>query len=108
MRKIELDAILSAMLQSYEGISDLNFSVGRPLQVEAFGQLRPISVDPPIHALTPYQTESVALTMVGSNRRLIQEYLKKRLVRLQLPAWQRGALSREHLPPAGQHRGGHA
>ena len=76
MRKIELDAILSAMLQSYDGISDLNFSVGRPLQVEAFGQLRPISVDPPIHALTPYQTESIALTMVGSNRRLIQEYLK--------------------------------
>ncbi len=76
MRKIELDAILSAMLQSYDGISDLNFSVGRPLQVEAFGQLRPISVDPPIHALTPYQTESIALTMVGSNRRLIQEFLK--------------------------------
>ncbi len=76
MRKIELDAILGAMLQSYEGISDLNFSVGRPLQVEAFGQLRPISVDPPIHALTPYQTESIALTIVGSNRRLLQDYLK--------------------------------
>ncbi len=76
MRKIELDAILGAMLQAYEGISDLNFSVGRPLQVEAFGQLRPISVDPPIHALTPYQTESVALTIIGSNRRLIQDFLK--------------------------------
>lgn len=76
MRKIELDAILSAMLQSYEGISDLNFSVGRPLQVEAFGQLRPISVDPPIHALTPFQTEAVALTLMNNNRRLIQDFLK--------------------------------
>ena len=40
------------MLQSYDGISDLNFSVGRPLQVEAFGQLKPIAVDPPIDSLT--------------------------------------------------------
>ena len=55
MRSVELDAILGAMLQSYDGISDLNFSVGRPLQVEAFGQLKAIAVDPPIdcaHALS--------------------------------------------------------
>ncbi len=76
MRKIELDAILAAMLQAYDGISDLNFSVGRPLQVEAYGQLRPISVDPPIHALTPFQTEAIALTVIGGNRRLIQDFLR--------------------------------
>lgn len=73
MRNVELDAILSAMLQSYDGISDLNFSVGRPLQVEAFGQLKPIAVDPPIDALTPYQTENIALNIMGNNRRLIRE-----------------------------------
>lgn len=75
MRNVELDAILAAMLQSYDGISDLNFSVGRPLQVEAFGQLKPIAVDPPIDALTPYQTENIALNIVGNNRRLIRELL---------------------------------
>ena len=73
MRRLELDAILGAMLQSYEGISDLNFSVGRPLQVEAYGQLRPLAVDPPIEALTPYQTESIALNIIGNNRRLLRE-----------------------------------
>ncbi len=76
MRSVELDAILAAMLQSYDGISDLNFSVGRPLQVEAFGQLKPIAVDPPIDALTPYQTESIALNLMGNNRRLIKDLLQ--------------------------------
>ncbi len=76
MRNVELDAILAAMLQSYDGISDLNFSVGRPLQVEAFGQLKPIAVDPPIDALTPYQTENIALNIIGNNRRLIRELLE--------------------------------
>ncbi len=76
MRSVELDAILGAMLQSYDGISDLNFSVGRPLQVEAFGQLKPIAVDPPIDSLTPYQTENIALNIMSNNRRLIEHLLE--------------------------------
>ena len=76
MRSVELDAILGAMLQSYDGISDLNFSVGRPLQVEAFGQLKPIAVDPPIDSLTAYQTENIALNIMGNNRRLIGHLLE--------------------------------
>ena len=52
MRIPDLDKILSAMLQTYEGISDLNFSVGHPMQVEDFGELKPVFVDPPIEALT--------------------------------------------------------
>jgi twitching motility protein PilT len=75
MRSVELDAILGAMLQSYDGISDLNFSVGRPLQVEAFGVLKPIAVDPPIDALTPYQTENIALNLISNNRRLMKHLL---------------------------------
>jgi len=75
MRRIELDAILGAMLQSYEGISDLNFSVGRPLQVEAYGDLKPIAVEPAIDALTAYQTEQIAMNIIGTNRRLLRELL---------------------------------
>ena len=48
MRTPDLDRILSAMLNTYDGISDLNFSVGHPLQVEDFGELKPVFVDPPI------------------------------------------------------------
>jgi twitching motility protein PilT len=75
MRIPDLDRILSAMLQTYEGISDLNFSVGHPLQVEDFGELKPVFVDPPIDALTPYQTEQIALTLMQGNRRLIYDFL---------------------------------
>jgi twitching motility protein PilT len=63
------------MLKTYTGISDLNFSVGHPLQVEDFGELKPVYVDPPIEALTPHQTEQVALTLMQGNRRLIYDYL---------------------------------
>lgn len=75
MRIPDLDQILSAMLQTYDGISDLNFSVGHPLQVEDFGELKPVFVDPPIEALTPYQTEQIALVLMQGNRRLMYDYL---------------------------------
>src|SRR6195256_3145849 len=75
MRTPDLDRILSAMLKTYDGISDLNFSVGHPLQVEDFGELKPVYVDPPIEALTPYQTEQIALTIMQGNRRLIYDFL---------------------------------
>ncbi|MEP6936454.1 MAG: PilT/PilU family type 4a pilus ATPase, partial [Chthoniobacterales bacterium] len=75
MRIPDLDKILSAMLQTYQGISDLNFSVGHPMQVEDFGELKPVYVDPPIEALTPFQTEQLALALMQGNRRLIYDYL---------------------------------
>ncbi len=75
MRIPDLDKILSAMLKTYDGISDINFSVGHPLQVEDYGELKPVYVDPSIEALTPYQTEQIALTIMQGNRRLIYDYL---------------------------------
>src|SRR5262245_31405337 len=75
MRIPDLDRILSAMLKTYSGISDINFSVGHPFQVEDFGELKPVFVDPPIEALTPFQTEQIALTLMQGNRRLIYDYL---------------------------------
>ena len=75
MRIPDLDRVLSAMLKTYSGISDLNFSVGYPLQVEDYGELKPVYVDPPIEALTPHQVEQIALTLMQGNRRLIYDYL---------------------------------
>ena len=75
MRKPELDLILTSMLEAYTGISDILFSVGRPLQVEAFGELKEVNLHPDLQALTPHQVEKVALNIIGNNRRLIREYL---------------------------------
>ena len=63
------------MLRTYDGISDLVFSVGHPLQVEDYGELKPVFVDPPIERLTPYHTEQLALALLQSNRRLMRTYL---------------------------------
>src|ERR687893_2828450 len=75
MRPPDLNNILSAMLATYDGISDLNFSGGHPMQVEDYGELKPVFVDPPIEALTPFQTEQLALTLMQGNRRLMYDYL---------------------------------
>lgn len=61
------------MLESYERISDLNFTVGKPLQVETAGQLVPISVRPEIKELTPFQTEVAALNLIQGNKRLLDD-----------------------------------
>src|SRR5215813_7004079 len=76
IRTPDVDRILSAMLETYDGISDLNFTVGHPFQVENFGELTPVFADPPIKCLTPYQTEQLALTLMQGDSRLIRDYLK--------------------------------
>src|SRR5579859_7792185 len=60
MKNFNLDAILEAMLKISDRVSDLNFSVGRPPQVEVDGQLVAVNF-PGLPRLTPYQTEMIAL-----------------------------------------------
>jgi twitching motility protein PilT len=72
MRKPELDDILTTLLDSHDNVSDLNFTVDRPLQVEASGQLVGVPVVPPVERLTPFQTESLALNLINNDRRLSQ------------------------------------
>ncbi len=76
MHRPELDALLHAMVEAYDGISDLVFAVGRPLQVESQGVLHPVITQPGINALTAYQIEQVALTIIGEDRRLYAELFR--------------------------------
>ncbi len=73
MKRAELDAILLAMLEVAPGISDINFSTGRPPQVEAFGVLKTADIPPHIQKLTAYQTERIALNIISNERRLLNE-----------------------------------
>ncbi len=72
MRKADVDFILSRMLDSHDSVSDLNFSVAKPPQVEAAGELTPIIIDPKLERLTPFQTENLALHLMQCDRRLVQ------------------------------------
>src|SRR5215472_12729110 len=77
MRRPELDHILSTMLNSQPEVSDLLFTVDKPLQVEALGELKPVTSDPPIEKLTPFQTETVALNLVGENQWHILDLIRR-------------------------------
>jgi twitching motility protein PilT len=72
MRKADVDYLLSRMLESHDNVSDLNFSVARPPQVEVSGELTPVLIDPRLERLTPFQTETLALHLMQSDRRLSQ------------------------------------
>src|SRR6202012_5563178 len=76
MRRPELDHILSPMLDSAPEVSDLIFTVEKPLQVESAGELVPVTSEPPIEKLTPYQTELIALNLIGENQWHIQDLLR--------------------------------
>jgi len=51
--------------------------VDKPLQVESFGELKPVVCDPPIGKLTPFQTEMVALNLMGDNLWHITDLLRR-------------------------------
>src|SRR6266850_1097476 len=76
MRRPELDYILTSMLDSQPEVSDLLFTVDKPLQVESFGELRPVQCDPTIERLTPFQTEMIALNLIGDNQWHIGDLLR--------------------------------
>jgi twitching motility protein PilT len=66
MSFLDLPPIIERMLLVSDKISDLNFSVGQPPQVEVNGKLT--SVQPlGLQKLTPYQTEIIAMTLLEGN-----------------------------------------
>lgn len=76
MKKQEIDHILTRMLDSHSNVSDLNLTVGRPLQVESSGELLPVNAKPQIESLTPFQTEIVALNLIDGDRRLTETLME--------------------------------
>ncbi|HVV73112.1 MAG TPA: PilT/PilU family type 4a pilus ATPase, partial [Verrucomicrobiae bacterium] len=77
MRRPELDYILTTMLDSQPEVSDLLFTVDKPLQVEALGELKPVNLETTIEKLTPFQTEMVALNLVGDNQWHIIDLIRR-------------------------------
>lgn len=74
MARQQLDALISTMIQSAEGISDLLFVVGRPPQVEVYGKLRSVEVDSLSPILTPEQTEQISLAVMSGSERLYADF----------------------------------
>ncbi len=73
MKQPEIDYWIAAMLETYDNVSDLNITVGKPLQVESSGRLLPVEVKPDIKELTPFQAEVFALNVIGRDKRLLHD-----------------------------------
>ena len=75
MRQKELDDLLTRILDERPQLSDINFTAGKPPQAEVDGVLLPVCEDLGLPELTPFQTETIALNLLGKDRRNIQHLL---------------------------------
>jgi twitching motility protein PilT len=75
LRAKEFDRLLTAMLQSAPGISDLLFIAGKPPQVETHGALEVYSTSAP--ALEPSQIETFARGILQDNPKLMKDLAER-------------------------------
>ncbi len=75
MLKEDVDSLLSSMIESYEGVSDLFFVVGKPPQIEVYGKLKPYPDDSPAAVLSPNKVEELAVFLMNGTERLDRDFL---------------------------------
>jgi twitching motility protein PilT len=76
MKQPDIDYWIGTMLKSYDHVSDLNVTAGKPLQVESSGVLQPVAVRPEINHLTPFQAEVFALNLINGDQRLLSNMVE--------------------------------
>jgi len=74
MDRETVDALLTGMLQSAEGVSDLLFISGKPPLVEVHGRLADFPIDTPDSLLTPALIEQLAGQIMNGSERLRMEF----------------------------------
>jgi twitching motility protein PilT len=67
------NSLLTAMVQSAEGVSDLLFAVGKPPLVEEHGVLREFPVETPGGVLHSVQIDQMAVHLMGDDLRLVED-----------------------------------
>jgi twitching motility protein PilT len=71
MNKEEFNRLLEVMIECAEGISDLLFVAGRPLQVEVQGELKTFQYEQSEPVLTSSRIEGMAGVIINNNQRLL-------------------------------------
>jgi twitching motility protein PilT len=74
MDRQTVDALLTGMLESADGVSDLLFIAGKPPLVEVHGRLSDFPIDTPESVLTPALIEEVAAQIINGSERLRLEF----------------------------------
>ncbi len=66
----DLEALLTAMLDSGEGVSDCLFIRGKPPLIERYGKLHALPMEKADETLLPAHIDSIADLLIGENQRL--------------------------------------
>jgi twitching motility protein PilT len=66
----DLQALLTAMLQSGEGVSDCLFINGKPPLVERYGRLHELPMEEPGAVLQPAHIDAMAALLIAGSERL--------------------------------------
>jgi twitching motility protein PilT len=74
MDRQTVDALLTGMLESADGVSDLLFISGKPPLVEVHGRLADFPIDTPESVLTPALIEQLADLIMNGSERLRLEF----------------------------------
>src|SRR6476469_7083236 len=74
MDRQTVDALLTGMLESTDGVSDLLFVAGKPPLVEVHGRLSEFPIDTPESVLTPALIETIAGLIMNGSERLRLEF----------------------------------
>ena len=74
MDRETVDALLTGMLESADGVSDLLFISGKPPLIEVHGRLHEFPIDTPESVLTPPLIEQLAGQIINGNERLRMEF----------------------------------
>src|SRR3954454_9893048 len=74
MDRNTVDALLTGMLESADGVSDLLFISGKPPLVEVHGRLSDFPIDTPESVLTPALIEEIATHIMNGSERLRLEF----------------------------------
>src|SRR5256714_8155898 len=74
MDRQTVDALLTGMLESAGGVSDLLFIAGNPPLVEVHGRLNEFPIDTPESVLTPVLIEQLAGEIMNGSERLRVEF----------------------------------
>jgi twitching motility protein PilT len=77
MLRAHLDHLIGQVLDFAPETSDIFVVAGKPLQAEVHGVLRDVPLAPAMGALTPFQTESMALCMMDKNNRLYRDLTRQ-------------------------------
>ncbi len=76
MLRAQLDHIISQVLDIAPETSDILFVPGKTLQAEVYGLLTDVKLNPDLGPLLPFQTEAVALCLMGQNMRVYRDFVQ--------------------------------